>query len=107
MLQIEPRATATHTRHMLLPSASPADEASAQRRANEPDSALEKENARMCRRASARSATWIVTQTDAPALLSLCVLLGALDIFMRLHPPPPPPYTPPPPSRSWRAGAVP
>lgn len=58
----------------------------AERRANERESALAKENARMCRRASARSATWIVTQADAPALLSLCVLLGALDIFMRLPP---------------------
>lgn len=60
----------------------------AERRANERESALARENARMCRRASARSATWIVTQADAPALLSLCVLLGALDIFMRLPPPP-------------------
>lgn len=76
MLQTEPQATAGHTRHMPLPSASAANDASAERSANERDSALERENARTCGRASARSATWIVTQTDARALLSLRVLLG-------------------------------
>lgn len=104
MLQMEPQATAAHTQHMLLPSASAANDASAERSANERDSALERENARRCRRASERSAIWIVTQTDARVLLSLHVLLGALDIFMRS--PPPSSALSEETSRCWRAGAV-
>lgn len=107
MLQTETQATAAHTRHMPFPSASVANDASAECSTNERDLALQRENARTCRRANAPSATWIVTQTDARALLSLCVLLGALDIFMCSPPtPPPPPFPLEEASRCCRAGAV-
>lgn len=74
---------------MPFPSASAADENSTEQLANERDSTLQRESATTCRLASARAATWMVTNRQMlPALLSLCVLLGAHDVSMCKPPPP-------------------